>query len=148
MKHVTTNIPCYMLSNGRLVKVTRWWLENEAAAALEAMRNAYQAEHPGEKFVISSAGRTHAEQVRLKHDKPTLAATPGRSYHEAGRAIDVAYSYMIGRVFKSQAALEAFMLRYGFHRTVKREPWHFEFWTDASPRLPVTQAIAYIGNNV
>jgi len=39
--------------------------------------------------VLTDAGRTHAQQAALKAAKPTLAATPGTSWHEAGLAMDL-----------------------------------------------------------
>lgn len=143
----TTVFPAYYFDSrtGRLCKVTTWWLEAHAAHAFEALRNAYQAAS-GKKFVISSAGRTHAQQVALKRLKPTLAATPGKSYHEAGLAIDIDYRRMIRDHFGTQAALEAFMRQYSYFRTVKREAWHFEFIPAYPSKMPVKAAIAYIDN--
>jgi hypothetical protein len=60
--------------------------------------------------------------------------------------VDVAYSYMIGRVFKTQKALEAFMAEFGWKRTVKREPWHFALIGRCNQFRSAKEAIAYIDN--
>jgi hypothetical protein len=145
----TREVPCYYYegANGKLYRKTNWWLEDHAARALEAVRNDFQENvAPGRKFPIVSAGRTHAEQAYLKKIKPTLAATPGRSWHEAGMAIDIAVAYLL-KTFTTQSALEAFMAKHGWIRTVKKENWHFEYHGFWPREKGVTGAIAYIENN-
>lgn len=74
----------------------------------------------GVPIQLSSAGRTHAEQVDLYRRKPGLAAKPGHSLHEKGLAIDVGN----WRDPKVKAALE----RAGFRQfNSKKEPWHFSY---------------------
>jgi len=145
----TRTFPCYYLNHsGKLIKVSTWWLQVMAAQNFEAARNAYQDTHPGQKMVIASAGRTRAEQVALKRLKPTLAATPGKSRHEAGAAVDITTGQMIGKgKFANQAALEAFMAQYHYYRTVKKEPWHFEFHPNWPARIEVTAEIRAIDND-
>lgn len=59
----------------------------DADAALEEMNAAYRAAF-GVNLSITSTYRTYDEQVQLKIEKPTLAATPGTSNHGWGLAID------------------------------------------------------------
>lgn len=65
---------------------------------------------------------------------PAIAARPGTSKHEFGLAIDFNIniggmrrgSYN-GKDFDAMKALAAIGEAYGFKRTVRSEPWHFEF---------------------
>jgi len=141
MKHTKVVLAYSHLGNKKT-----WWLEEKAALAFEAMRNHWQDTY-GCKFRISDAGRTHAQQTALKLAKPTLAATPGKSWHEAGMAIDVDVTYLKEQTHLSQQELEAWMAQYGWKRTVKKENWHFEYHIDI-PRNDVTAEIRYIENNV
>lgn len=125
-----------------------WWLEENAAKAFESMRNHFQSDYQNKniKFRISDAGRTYEDQARLKALKPRLAASPGRSWHEAGLAIDVDVKYIKKATGLTQQQLEIFMEQYGWKRTVKAENWHFE-WHSIIPRKNVKSAIIAIDNN-
>lgn len=123
-----------------------WWLEERAAEAFERMRNEWQRVRKS-KFRISDAGRTHAEQVAVKKLKGKLAATPGKSWHEAGLAIDVDVAYLKSVTGMSQQQLEDWMAAFGWIRTVKNENWHFEYHQDVR-RFNVGKQIEYIGNNI
>ena len=69
---------------------------------------------------ITDNYRTYAQQVQAKLDKPTLAATPGKSQHERGNAIDVVMPISVAT---TQALLGA-----GWHQfNAKKEPWHFSY---------------------
>ncbi len=50
------------------------------------------AAQDGITFAIGGSTRTYQDQIVAKRNKPTLAATPGNSYHEWGLALDLAYS--------------------------------------------------------
>jgi peptidoglycan DL-endopeptidase CwlO len=149
MKNIK-RFPCYFPRDSKnIVKVNTWWLRDEAADAFGSMRNAYQALFPGLKFLITSAGRTHDQQIVLYKQKPGLAARPGNSWHESGCAADLAISIMKAQCGWTQEEFQDFALKFGFHRTVAREPWHFEFHSDAIPRTNAMQkaSIKYIGND-
>jgi LAS superfamily LD-carboxypeptidase LdcB len=123
--------------------VVEFWLEVRAAQALERARNECLRRF-NDHLLITDAGRTYAQQVALKRAKPKLAATPGKSWHEAGLAIDVDMAHL-NALTGSQAASEAFLAEFGFKRSCW-ETWHYEFH-DFWPRAKgVTGAIAYIGN--
>ena len=83
------------LSNGRLpssILCTLWdprfRLRSDAAVALAKLNIAYR-QHFGTNICISGTYRTISEQVRLKGEKPGLAATPGTSEHGWGLAADL-----------------------------------------------------------
>ena len=83
------------LSNGRLpssILCTLWdprfRLRSDAAVALAKLNIAYR-QHFGTNICISGTYRTLSEQVRLKGEKPGLAATPGTSEHGWGLAADL-----------------------------------------------------------
>lgn len=125
--------------------VVKFWLEERAAVSLEKMRNEFKRIYHRD-FLITDAGRTHAQQVYLKKMKPRLAATPGKSWHEAGLAIDVDTGNMISAC-GTQGMAEAFMARFGWKRTVSYETWHYQYNQDYPCSRGVTGAIAYIGND-
>ena len=85
-------------------------LRPEAAAAWKA------AGSPS----ITDNYRTYAQQVQAKLDKPTLAATPGKSQHERGNAIDVAMPISVAT---TQALLGAGWRQFN----ARKEPWHFSY---------------------
>jgi hypothetical protein len=64
------------------------YLRADAAAAFDRMSRAYAARF-GAPLCVTDSYRTYAEQVRLKAEKPTLAATPGTSNHGWGTATDL-----------------------------------------------------------
>lgn len=91
-------------------------------AFLEMQRAAHQA---GVRLTISSGFRTNAEQQYFYNCYQTrrcnsgnLAARPGFSNHQNGRALDLATSSWLA----NNAA------RFGFKRTVPSEAWHYEFF--------------------
>lgn len=90
-------------------------LRGDAATALEAA--VAESEAPR----ITSSFRTYAQQAALyelyKSGKGNLAAPPGSSLHESGLAIDA----------RGTPEWELAMARNGFKRTVKSEPWHWEY---------------------
>ena len=159
--------------NGEYVVVTHFWLEECAAVAFEAARDHLDTLCPGAVMCITDAGRTHAQQVALKAAKGKWAATPGRSWHEAGMAIDI-YTAQVGSTLRAilqrpvtpgceaevarlqsvyttsgrQALVEAYLLSFGWKRTVRTEDWHFQYLPSmARMKNSVTAAIAYIGNS-
>ena len=105
-------------------------IEVSAAAAFLAMRAAAQA--AGIKLKLESAFRTMAEQERLYRayldGSGNLAAQPGYSNHQNGRAIDI----NVRGSFTSPEYLwlELHAGKFGFRNTGKffsqPEPWHWE----------------------
>lgn len=75
----------------------------------------------GGEIVISDMFRSHLMQVKLRAEKPKLAAPPGRSYHEAGLAFDIDVS----RQIIGFRHLEAIMNSEGW-TTIKGEHWHWQ----------------------
>ena len=64
------------------------FLDCGAAADLELLNEAYRAEF-GEDLLLSGGYRSYSQQVSTKAAKGDLAATPGKSNHGWGRAVDI-----------------------------------------------------------
>ena len=107
-------------------------LARDAAIAFNAMSNAYQKQ-TGSALCVTDSYRSYAEQVAVKLERPTFAATPGSSQHGLGLAVD-----LCGGVQSFAAPAHLWMQRnaplYGwFHPAwaepsgVLPEPWHWEF---------------------
>jgi LAS superfamily LD-carboxypeptidase LdcB len=62
-------------------------LAAQAAAAFDRMSEAYRAA-TGKYLCVTDSYRPYEDQVRLFAEKPSLAATPGRSNHGWGLAVD------------------------------------------------------------
>lgn len=104
----------------------------DAADALIALNEAYKAKY-GENMKITDGYRTLASQVSLKGTKGGLAATPGKSEHGWGLAVDLnPDTYVAPDKFawlKENAPL------YGWDNPAwaraggsgAYEPWHWEF---------------------
>ena len=104
----------------------------DAADALIALNEAYKAKY-GENMGITDGYRTLASQVSLKGTKGGLAATPGKSEHGWGLAVDLKPdTYVAADKFawlKENAPL------YGWDNPAwaraggsgAYEPWHWEF---------------------
>lgn len=119
-------------------------LHQSAATAFEQLIAASGLPFPG----VTDSYRSIVEQIRLKREKPTLAATPGRSNHGWGLAIDInngnralfnpilqyfrynAYKFNIYGLHVDRA--DKFYEK-GFY---KGEEWHWEY------RGGVTQSLA------
>ena len=115
--------------NGRrsqidIVTVSGAEVEVQTAQAFMAMRAA--AAERGIDLWIQSGFRTRAEQAVLyrawRKGRGNKAARPGHSNHQSGRALDIA-------VFSPGALywLGNNASRFGFKRTVRGEPWHWEY---------------------
>ena len=100
--------------------------EAEVATAKAFKTMAKAARKAGITLAIRSGFRTHAKQTKLykkyRRGDGNLAARPGYSVHENGRALD-----LVVTSGKTRAWLEANASTYGFHRTVAGEPWHWEY---------------------
>jgi len=110
-------------------------VEVRTARAFLAMRAA--AADAGVKLELASGFRTAEEQRELyrawRKGVGHKAALPGRSNHQSGRALDISGTAMPGTL----AWLEANAASFGFERTVKNEPWHWEFVD-----IPIARAMA------
>ena len=107
----------------RVVEVDGMDVEVTTARAFRAMQRA--AATDGVALRIVSGFRTHERQTELyrawRSGAGNLAARPGYSNHQAGRAIDLDLDHA------TYAWLQTNARRHGFHRTVHGEPWHWEF---------------------
>ncbi len=99
-------------------------VEIHTAKAFRAMKKA--ARKAGVHLAIRSGYRTHKKQAALYadyvHHRGNLAAKPGWSNHESGRALDLVVSD-----HDALKWLRAHASTYGFRATVPGERWHYEF---------------------
>ena len=82
----------------------------------------------GVQITVTSGFRTMAKQQQLYNDDPYNSATPGKSPHQRGWAVD-----MNSRGGGRYAWLVKNAYRFGFVRTVIRERWHWEYHPGAGP---------------
>lgn len=101
-------------------------LARPAAAAFRAMRDA--AARDGVRLHVVSSFRSMDEQRALYaaylRGDGNLAAQPGYSNHQSGIAVDITTGG--SRDSASYRWLAKNAERFGFHNTVKSEPWHWE----------------------
>jgi hypothetical protein len=88
-------------------------LSREASMAFNAMSIAYQKQR-GSALCVTDGYRSYAEQVVVKLASPKLAASPGKSQHGLGLAVD-----LCGGVQNFANPAHLWMQR--------NEPWHWEF---------------------
>jgi D-alanyl-D-alanine carboxypeptidase len=102
-------------------------LRSDAAAAFQKMLATAREE--GLFLWASSGYRTLGQQRRLyrryKRGEGPRAARPGRSNHHLGIAVDIP----VGGDESSETYewLATHACRFGFQRTVPKEPWHWEY---------------------
>ena len=103
-----------------------------SAIAYNAMSKAYEKQ-TGSPLCVTDGYRPYAEQVAVRLQSPTMTATPGRSQHGLGLAVD-----LCGGVENFASPAHLWMQRnaplYGwFHpawaepKGSMPEPWHWEF---------------------
>ena len=116
----------YERGRARRIKVVQiGWAEVELSTARAFLRMAAAAQKDGVELWIKSGFRSHEHQVwfyeayRSGYGNP--AARPGYSNHQSGRALDLD---ILGE--GTYAWLEKHAKKYGFARTVRGEPWHWE----------------------
>jgi|SRR5436190_20467954 len=107
-----------------LVYVSGVELEKQTAKAFREMARA--ARKQGLELAIRSGFRSHDKQkelyARFRRGWGHLAAKPGYSNHQNGKAVDVYIDdYRVYEWLKKNAN------KFGFKRTVKREAWHWEY---------------------
>lgn len=97
------------------IRTARAFLDMRAAAA-----------EAGVELRLESGFRTAEQQRELyrawRVGKGNKAARPGTSNHQSGRALDIAVISVPGAL----EWLEVNAASFGFKRTVKSEPWHWE----------------------
>lgn len=107
-------------------------LQREAAAAFDRLSQAYAARF-GRPICVTDSYRAYAEQVRLRAEKPTLAAMPGTSNHGWGTAVD-----LCGGIERFGTPQHIWMMTsaptfawidpsWARANGSKPEPWHWEF---------------------
>lgn len=110
----------------RLTEIEGKDVEVRTAKAFRVMAKA--ASKKGIDLRIRSGFRTFAKQAKLykkyRRGEGNLAAPPGYSNHESGRALDLNVS---GHAY---SWLQEHAATYGFHRTVPGEAWHWEYLGD------------------
>jgi LAS superfamily LD-carboxypeptidase LdcB len=115
----------------QLVQIGGVELEAKTARAFREMARA--AAKKGLYLGIRSGFRSHEQQAMLyqwyQRGWGNLAARPGYSNHQSGRAVDIYIDdYAVYEWLKQNAA------KFGFKRTVKREAWHWEYFPTREPR--------------
>jgi hypothetical protein len=74
---------------------------------------------------ISSSYRTMAQQRALYAQKPGIAAPPGQSLHQQGRAIDINSGWIA-----QHPEVRRWLVNNGWYQfDPSKEPWHFSYGT-------------------
>lgn len=99
-------------------------VEAKTARAFATMAEAASAD--GIELQLDSGFRTNERQAELYdeylHHDGALAAKPGYSNHQSGRALDInCWNWTACEWLATNAKT------YGFKRTVPNEPWHWEY---------------------
>lgn len=134
--------------NGRLpeatlcsIKVGSHSLRPQAAVAFQALSKAFERDFK-KPICVTDSYRTFDEQVTLKAIKPSLAATPGKSNHGWGLALD-----LCGNIeefsTKEHVWMQLHAPSFGWHDPEwarkdgrKPEPWHWEYVAVEHEELP------------
>ncbi|WGW10504.1 M15 family metallopeptidase [Saxibacter everestensis] len=129
--------PAGSFENGKLpdsvlckVGIADHKLRADAAVSFAKMNAAFKAE-TGDDMVLTDTYRSYESQVSVASRKPGLAATPGKSQHGLGLAIDfgggaatasgVQYNWLV------QHGAEYGWENPDWAKTSKYEPWHWEY---------------------
>jgi LAS superfamily LD-carboxypeptidase LdcB len=107
-----------------LVHVAGAEVEARTARAFRSMASA--ARKAGIELLIRSGFRSHEKQQhlyeRFRRGRGHMAARPGYSNHQSGRAVDIFIDdYRVYEWLAKHAN------KFGFKRTVRREAWHWEY---------------------
>lgn len=103
-------------------------LRADAASAFNLMRAAARA--AGVDLIVNESFRTMEQQQSFWSKFQaggSLAAKPGYSNHQGGIALDIDLNDDAGKPRPAASWLPANASRFGFRRTVKSEPWHWEY---------------------
>ncbi|MDC0714993.1 M15 family metallopeptidase [Stigmatella sp. ncwal1] len=107
-------------------------LRTDAARAFQQMHA--EAQQQGVMLWVVSGHRSRAEQRYLyrlyRKGLGPRAARPGRSNHQRGTAVDVSVGDVTSPAY---GWLSANACRFGFRRTVRSEPWHWEYRPRTTP---------------
>jgi D-alanyl-D-alanine carboxypeptidase len=107
-------------------------LRHDAASSFEQMYS--EARDAGLWLWVISGHRTWAEQRSLyrlyRKGLGARAARPGRSNHQRGTAVDISVGSIHTRTYEWLAANAC---RFGYKRTVRSEPWHWEYRPRSTP---------------
>lgn len=107
-------------------------LRHDAARSFEQMYA--EARNAGLWLWVISGHRSWAEQKHLyrlyRKGLGARAARPGRSNHQRGTAVDISVGSVHTRTYEWLAANAC---RFGFKRTVRSEPWHWEYRPRTTP---------------
>ncbi len=122
----------------KIIKIDNKWMGIDTG--LQWIRMLRAAGEDGIRLRLNSAFRSNEEQTRLYEERkdPAVrakkggAARPGYSNHQAGDALDIRTGMGAGdpnkkprsQWTKTFAWLDQNAKRFGFARTVSREPWH------------------------
>jgi len=108
----------------KLVWVAGAEVEAKTAKAFRKMASA--AAKQGIQLAIRSGFRSHDKQkelyARFRRGWGHMAAKPGFSNHQSGRAVDI---YI--EEYKVYEWLKKHAHKFGFKKTVRREAWHWEY---------------------
>jgi LAS superfamily LD-carboxypeptidase LdcB len=116
-------------AHGHKKKIQLVWiggveLEVKTARAFRVMARA--AKTAGIELLIRSGFRDNDAQrelyARFKKGWGNLAARPGYSNHQSGKAVDI-----VIEDYKVYDWLKHHAKKFGFKRTVRREAWHWEY---------------------
>lgn len=119
---------CPLTAPGQLLRC-------DAADAWNAMAAAFQAD-TGTPMCITDSYRTLDAQIRLRAEKPTLAAVPGTSNHGWALAVDLCEPGRnpMGYTTATYRWLQAHAARFGWAHPAwaepghgQQEPWHWEY---------------------
>lgn len=118
------------------IGIYRHRLHGSAAAAFQRLREA--AAGAGIDLTCTDTYRPYEEQVDLKRRKPSLAATPGKSVHGWGCAVDVSIG-LPPKAFGNSVYqwLVENAPNYDWHLgRPKDEPWHWVYRGPIDPTVP------------
>ncbi|MBC7373611.1 MAG: D-alanyl-D-alanine carboxypeptidase family protein, partial [Frankiales bacterium] len=122
-----------------LVEAPGHRLRTDAARSFDLMSGARRAA-TGAPLCVTDSYRSYAEQVDVFRRKPSLAATPGRSQHGWGLAVDFCGGVQAFGT-PAHAWMQANAGRFGwFHPSwaqpdgSRPEPWHWEYAGAALPQ--------------
>ncbi|WP_224367358.1 M15 family metallopeptidase [Hyalangium versicolor] len=108
-------------------------LRHDAAASFEQMYS--EARDAGLRLWVISGHRSWQEQKYLyrlyRRGLGPRAARPGRSNHQRGTAVDISVGSTDTLTYEWLAANAC---RFGFKRTVRSEPWHWEYRPRTTPK--------------
>lgn len=96
-------------------------LDPGAKSSFDSMAKEYRSMGGTKPLSIESARRSTEKQAKLYAANPKVAAKPGRSLHERGKALD------IDRATAGELESMGLLSKYGFARDVKGEPWHISY---------------------